>query len=340
VQVAIKKSTGKEYAVKIVPKEAFIDHPTLRREVQILKTLNHPNIVTLVNVFVQDHDSIQIVMEKGGTELFDLILKKRRFEEAEAKFVVYSLLSAVKYLHDRNICHRDIKPENILCQTDQSGAICQVKLVDFGMAKNFENSIQMTSPFVGTLGYKAPEQFLIPLGYTLAVDLWSLGVITYILLCGYPPFRSKEYEDVNSSIYLPFWLHFNDTDFHLINSIRHGVVKFNEDDWKDVSGNAKQLIQELLRVDPHKRATAESALDNQWFSNIKNDASSKRILESIKSRPSESSLKDKNILKGNFTPYVSPYFQKMQNEYLKASYKDKLNQCLRNSLASRNIEKQ
>ena len=147
---------------------------------------------------------------------------------------------------------------------DDNGRINEVKLTDFGLAKLFETLQPMMSPKVGTLGYKAPEQFSLQ-GYRQAVDMWSLGIIAYILLCGYPPFRSNDFNDPSTLGRFPFWLYFNQGDDGLIGRICSGSFDFNTPHWDGISLDAKSFITGLLQVDPKKRMSSKDATEHRWF---------------------------------------------------------------------------
>ena len=209
-----------------------------------------------------------MIMEMGGVQLFDVLVDKQRLSCEEVNQIASQLINAMDYLHSHQICHRDIKAENILCQGKLifnllvfNDVVVNVKLVDFGIAKFFKQS-PMHSPRTGTLGYKAPELFHTGF-YTEAVDMWSIGVVLYICLCGLPPFRSREFElldlDDHSAKRMrqaPFWIYFNEQDDWLINSIKHDPIVFP----KDIEAPLlKELILAMLEKDPSIRMTAKEA---------------------------------------------------------------------------------
>ncbi|XP_013386116.1 serine/threonine-protein kinase Chk2 [Lingula anatina] len=254
VRLAFEKGTCKTWAIKIIQKRRFsiggknelnLEKQVIN-EVNILKGLKHPCIISIEDV-IDTPECVYIVLElvEGG-ELFDRVVSKGFFEENIAKLLFHQMLLAVKYLHDQGITHRDLKPENILLATDENETL--VKVTDFGLSK-FVDANTMMKTFCGTPNYLAPE-ILETQGhgkYTNAIDCWSLGVILFICLVGYPPFG-----DVNK-------------DVPLAKQIMRGMYSFPAIYWKDVSSEAKDLVKQLLTVNPEKRATVEQALNHSWF---------------------------------------------------------------------------
>ncbi|KAK9695576.1 serine/threonine protein kinase [Basidiobolus ranarum] len=249
VKLATDRTTGKRYAVKIINKRRFLNKPklteSLQREIAILMAIKHPCIISTHGVY-DEEDFLYIVLELvDGGELFDLIVKKRRFTEPEARVVFYQLFQAIKYLHDRGITHRDMKPENILLDPRDP---LRVKISDFGLAKIVgEDSFIKT--LCGTPNYVAPEVLQPPQyrQYSKKVDLWSLGVILYICLCGFPPF-SDELGPPNMQA-----------------QIREGIYNFPSPYWDDISPEAISLVEKLLQVNPEKRLTVDEALEHPWM---------------------------------------------------------------------------
>eukprot|EP01135_Chromosphaera_perkinsii_P000376 Nk52_evm23s78 gene=Nk52_evmTU23s78 len=252
VKLAICKNTGKQYAVKIIDRKKLFMNKTLQdslnHEVSILKSVCHPSVTAIHEVFETDK-TLYIVLElvRGG-ELFDKIIQDGHFSEKQSKFLFYQMLVAVKYLHDKGITHRDLKPENVLLSNKELDS-CIVKITDFGLSKLVgENSFMKT--VCGTPSYLAPEVVSIAGrnkgSYDKAVDCWSLGVILYICLCGVPPFD----EGSESS---------------LLEQISNGLYDFNNGDWTNISSDAKELVSLLLTVDPKKRATVNDALKHRWM---------------------------------------------------------------------------
>jgi len=177
-----------------------------------------------------------------GGELFDKIVELGQYSEKEAATLVMKMVSAIDYLHDINIVHRDLKPENLLLK--DAANISEVKLADFGLSKIVGTKVMMQTA-CGTPGYVAPE-VLNATGYDKEVDMWSIGVITYILLCGFPPF-------------------YNDSLPELFEQIMKADYDFPDDYWKDVSEEAKDFIRRLLVVEPSKRMTGKEALKHPWL---------------------------------------------------------------------------
>ena len=208
---------------------------------EILRIMNHPNIVRLID-FYDEPSQYLIAMEylEGG-ELFDRIVKKAYYNEKEARDLAQIFLSAVKYMHDRNVVHRDLKPENLLLKSQSDDA--DVKIADFGFATIAE--ADTLTEQCGTPGYVAPE-ILGHKKYGKAVDMWSVGVITYILLGGYPPFH-------------------DDNQRQLFKKIQAAKYEFHPDFWGGVSDEAKDLISKLLVLDVSARLTVDQALSHAWI---------------------------------------------------------------------------
>jgi len=233
------KKTGKEYAIKCIQKK-YIKLHLLEREIKIMKKLKHPHILPLIEVF-ENKDYIFLVLELvTGGELFDRIVERGNYTERDASNIVKQILQAVQYLHSEGVVHRDLKPENLLCSDDTSGNI-HIYVADFGLSRLFNEDEQLTT-YCGSPEYVAPE-VLACAPYEKAVDLWSVGVITYILLTGFLPFYDK-----NHAL--------------LFEKIQN--VEYNWDDCPEVSPAAKHFIQHLLVKDPKKRYTADAALQHPW----------------------------------------------------------------------------
>ncbi|XP_034093598.1 calcium/calmodulin-dependent protein kinase type II delta chain isoform X15 [Gymnodraco acuticeps] len=239
-----KKSTGQEYAAKIIntKKLSARDHQKLDREARICRLLKHPNIVRL-------HDSIS---EEGfhylvfdlvtGGELFEDIVAREYYSEADASHCINQILESVSHIHQHDIVHRDLKPENLLLASKMKGAA--VKLADFGLAIEVQAEQQAWFGFAGTPGYLSPE-VLRKDPYGKPVDIWACGVILYILLVGYPP----------------FW----DEDQHkLYQQIKAGAYDFPSPEWDTVTPEAKNLINQMLTINPAKRITADQAINHPW----------------------------------------------------------------------------
>lgn len=238
--------TGEKVAVKVVTKSALTqeDLDALYVEVDVLRKLNHPNVVRL-KAFYDDSTYFYLCMEymRGG-ELLKQIEMRTRYTEQEARDVVVTLLKAIRFCHGMGVVHRDLKPENILLTSDGDDAT--IKLADFGFAHTFhaQDGDHLTT-CLGTPGYVAPE-IITKQKYGPAVDIWSMGVIFYILLCGYPPFMA----DTRAAL------------FRLIINARY---KFHQDAWGSVSAEAKDFISKMLVVDPAQRATPLYLLQHPWI---------------------------------------------------------------------------
>jgi len=245
VYKAVRKSDDQKVAVKIVQKTLIReDIKLLRREIEIMKSVHHPHILSLIEIY-EDNESVYIVMELvDGNELFDRIVDRGYYSEKSTIHIIKQILEAIRYLHEHHIAHRDLKPENLLCSGEGSNEI--VKIADFGLSKIFAGSNgEPLQTSCGTPGYVAPE-VLTSDSYDEAVDMWGVGIITYILLAGYPPFYA-------------------DDDTQLFEKIMNVEFDFDDECWDDVSDLAKSFIQQLLTKDPKKRLTAELAMKHKWL---------------------------------------------------------------------------
>ncbi|XP_066299706.1 serine/threonine-protein kinase DCLK3-like isoform X1 [Branchiostoma lanceolatum] len=244
VKEAKLKNTDSDYALKIIDKSKLRGKEDMvENEIAIMKHCQHENIVQLFEEYESEHD-IYLVMEyvKGG-DLFDAITESVKFTERDAASMVKDLVSALAFLHSKNIVHRDLKPENLLVQKNRDGR-ATLKLADFGLAMEV---IEPIFTVCGTPTYVAPE-ILGEEGYGLEVDMWATGVITYILLCGFPPFRSLERDQEE-----------------LFQIIQTGEYEFLSPYWDNISDSAKDLINHLLVVEPQQRYTAQQVLGHPWI---------------------------------------------------------------------------
>ncbi|KAG9481792.1 hypothetical protein GDO78_010816 [Eleutherodactylus coqui] len=246
----LHKKTNQEYAVKIISKRM---ETNTQKEITAMKLCEgHPNIVKLHDVH---HDQLHtfLVMEllKGG-ELFERIKKKKSFSESEASHIMRKLVSAVSHMHDVGVVHRDLKPENFLF-TDESDN-SEIKIIDFGFARLKPPDNQPLKTPCFTLHYAAPE-LLNANGYDESCDLWSLGVILYTMLSGQVPFQCHEKTLMCTSAE------------EIMKKIKHGDFSFEGESWKNVSQEAKDLIQGLLTVDPNKRIKMSTLRYNEWLQN-------------------------------------------------------------------------
>nr|XP_046202621.1 calcium/calmodulin-dependent protein kinase type II subunit beta isoform X1 [Oncorhynchus gorbuscha] len=258
VRRCVKLCTGQEYAAKIIntKKLSARDHQKLEREARICRLLKHSNIVPWRRKaqvpgsgLVRLHDSIS---EEGfhyllfdlvtGGELFEDIVAREYYSEADASHCITQILDSVHHIHQHDIVHRDLKPENLLLASKCKNAA--VKLADFGLAIEVQGDQQAWFGFAGTPGYLSPE-VLRKEAYGKPVDIWACGVILYILLVGYPP----------------FW----DEDQHkLYQQIKAGAYDFPSPEWDTVTPEAKNLINQMLTINPAKRITAQEALKHPW----------------------------------------------------------------------------
>mmetsp|Transcript_77778 Transcript_77778/g.154271 ORF Transcript_77778/g.154271 Transcript_77778/m.154271 type:complete len:398 (-) Transcript_77778:112-1305(-) len=237
------KETGVLRAVKMIQKAKVKDLKQVKREVVNMRGLNHPNIIRLFENF-EDTLTVQLVLEIcAGGELFHAITKAKRFAERETSIIMVQMLRAVQYLHALNICHRDLKPENFLFLTTSPVEKNVLKLIDFGLSCQCKPQ-QMLKEVVGTTSYVAPQ--VLQRSYNTKCDLWSCGIIMYILLCGHPPFRGKVQQEI-------------------LLKVRDGSFVFDAKVWRTVSLGAKHLISMLLRKEPEERFTAEQALADRWL---------------------------------------------------------------------------
>ncbi|XP_066519340.1 calcium/calmodulin-dependent protein kinase (CaM kinase) II gamma 1 isoform X8 [Hoplias malabaricus] len=244
VRRCVKKSTGQEYAAKIIntKKLSARDHQKLEREARICRLLKHPNIVRLHDSIAEEGFHYLVFDLVTGGELFEDIVAREYYSEADASQCINQILESVNHIHQHDIVHRDLKPENLLLASKMKGAA--VKLADFGLAIEVQGDQQAWFGFAGTPGYLSPE-VLRKDPYGKPVDIWACGVILYILLVGYPP----------------FW----DEDQHkLYQQIKAGAYDFPSPEWDTVTPEAKNLINQMLTINPAKRITAEQALKHPW----------------------------------------------------------------------------
>lgn len=242
VSKCTNKATGVTRAVKSISKTQMKNLERFKQEIAIMKICDHPNIVKLFESF-EDHRNIYLVLELcTGGELFDRIIDAGHFTEVQAATVMQHMFRAIFYMHENKICHRDLKPENFLFTTKESIDKSQLKVIDFGLACKFADGQVLTTK-AGTPYYVAPQ--VLAGKYDKSADLWSLGVIMYVVLCGYPPF-------------------YGETDADVLAKVRLGNFSFNAADWKSVSEDAKNLIRLLLKMNPQDRCTAEQALGHVW----------------------------------------------------------------------------
>uniref|UniRef100_A0A3Q3KXW2 calcium/calmodulin-dependent protein kinase n=1 Tax=Mastacembelus armatus TaxID=205130 RepID=A0A3Q3KXW2_9TELE len=300
VRRCVKISSGQEYAAKIIntKKLSARDHQKLEREARICRLLKHPNIVRL-------HDSIS---EEGfhylvfdlvtGGELFEDIVAREYYSEADASHCIQQILESVHHCHVNGIVHRDLKPENLLLASKLKGAA--VKLADFGLAIEVQGDQQAWFGFAGTPGYLSPE-VLRKDPYGKPVDMWACGVILYILLVGYPP----------------FW----DEDQHrLYQQIKAGAYDFPSPEWDTVTPEAKDLINKMLTINPSKRITAAEALKHPWICQRSTVASMMHRQETVEClKKFNARRKLKHIDPFALLVFVLSYFSARKQEIIKVT---------------------
>jgi len=251
VKKAVNKASGEEVAVKIIAKQP--DNPRqqdmVENELICWLRLDHPNCVQLKEVFeTETHYYIFQELVTGG-ELFDEIVQRSFYSEKDASAILLQIVSAINHMHERGVIHRDLKPENLLLSSKGPDGI--LKLADFGLSALISDTERLHKP-VGTPGYIAPEVLLTiddpQLSYDKECDVFAIGVIMYILLCGYPPFYSE-----------------TDDDNEIFDLTIAGCYQFHDEAWHNTSREAKDLIMHLLRVNPRRRWTCKQILEHPWM---------------------------------------------------------------------------
>jgi calcium-dependent protein kinase len=267
VKVAARLSDGVRRAIKVIPKKKIKRPELLTREISIMKQIDHPNIVKLYETF-EDKQYIYLPMEicEGG-ELFDRIIEMGRFSEQIACTLFLQMTSAIAYLHSKEIVHRDLKPENFLFS--RADIRSKLKLIDFGLAKSVSGQKQMTTK-TGTCYYVSPEVLRGP--YTQKCDMWSLGVILYMMLSGYPPFDGEN-------------------DREILDAVKHGPLAFDEAVWETISVDAKDLISHLLDRDPETRYSAQETLRHPWITSFINSPETPAVIDASQLKTYQHSVK-------------------------------------------------
>ncbi|VVA32981.1 PREDICTED: calcium-dependent [Prunus dulcis] len=265
-------SSGEKFACKSISKKKLrtaVDIEDVRREVEIMRHLPpHPNIVTLKDTY-EDEEAVHIVMElcEGG-ELFDRIVARGHYTERAAASVMKTIVEVVQMCHKHGVMHRDLKPENFLFANKKETA--PLKAIDFGLSVFFKPDEEFNE-IVGSPYYMAPE--VLKRNYGPEVDIWSAGVILYILLCGVPPFWAE-------------------TEQGVAQAIIRSVIDFKRDPWPRVSDNAKDLVKKMLDPDPKRRLTAQEVLDHPWIQNAKK-APNVPLGETVRARLKQFSIMNK-----------------------------------------------
>jgi len=268
--------TSQHRAMKIITKKSTyeatkIDNEILN-EIEMLKRMDHPNIVKIFEFFYSSKNYYLITEFCKEGELFDRIVKEGPFNEEYAGYIMYQIFSAVNYCHSMNVLHRDLKPENILIERKENNGFLKIKIIDFGTAKIFESN-KVERKVIGSSYYIAPE--VLSKNYNEKCDLWSCGVIMYILLSSTPPFAGKG-------------------DGEIIENIKKGYYDIESNIWEKISPEAKNLIRNLLERNPAIRITAEEAMNHKWFRKLK-------IRDKMNYIPREKILKMLETLK-NYKP--------------------------------------
>ncbi|XP_049907555.1 serine/threonine-protein kinase Chk2 [Epinephelus moara] len=250
VKLAFERSSCRKFAVKIINKKNFQSEGTATRnaqtEIEILQRIDHPCLIKTED-FYQTDDSYYIVLElMEGGELFHKLKTQQQLKESVTKLYFYQMLKAVQYLHSNGIIHRDLKPENVLLSSLED--VCLIKVTDFNQSRILDSTLLMRT-LCGTPSYLAPEVFThaTSTGYGLAVDAWSLGVLLFVCLGGYPPFHES-------------FGHLTVTE-----QIIRGEFIMVPSKWSHISDRAKDMVRKLLVVDPSKRMTIEEALQHPWL---------------------------------------------------------------------------
>ena len=286
------------YAIKSISKRNLTDKDLedLIKEVDIISCLDHPNIIKFYETY-HDKFYFHIVMELcKGKEVFDRIVEDGRIKEKKVCMVIMKVLHAISYCHSRGVTHRDLKPENILFETLDSES--EIKLIDFGLSRKVFNDEKMHT-ILGTPYYVAPE--VLQGEYDEKCDIWSIGALTYIMLCGDPPFKGN-------------------SNHEIFNKILREDVKFSSKKWEKISDDAKNFVKNCLIKIPDKRPNAIQCLNNLWFKDILNDVHSvNNISVDILNNLKNFSIKEK------FTKMVIKYLlntltEKEKNIYKKAFY--------------------
>jgi calcium-dependent protein kinase len=250
VYKALHYITNQYRAIKLVAKESVKyqdDEQQFLKEIEVLSKLDHPNIIKVFEYYIDKKYYYLVTELASGGELYEQITKIQYYNEIDAALIMKQLLSCVCYLHSRGIVHRDLKPENLMLETDVKGDLT-IKLIDFGAANFHKGDLdEKLTLKVGTPYYIAPE--VIEKNYDNKCDMWSCGVILYVLLSGYPPFDGE-------------------TDELIMQAVSTGHYDITSEEWNDVSDEAKKLVSKLLTKDPRKRLSAADALKDPWI--IKN----------------------------------------------------------------------
>eukprot|EP00284_Hemiselmis_tepida_P013962 CAMPEP_0174918056 /NCGR_PEP_ID=MMETSP1355-20121228/2861_1 /TAXON_ID=464990 /ORGANISM="Hemiselmis tepida, Strain CCMP443" /LENGTH=495 /DNA_ID=CAMNT_0016163213 /DNA_START=168 /DNA_END=1655 /DNA_ORIENTATION=- len=249
VKKGVHKKTGEAFAVKIINKDKVKkgDESKLQTEIEIMKKVNHPNCIKFSEMY-ESRTKLYIIMELvTGGELFDRIIQKEQYSEKDAAKCFKEMISAIAYIHSIGIVHRDLKPENVLYANKSEDS--PIKVADFGLGALLELDPTRQSALktvCGTPSYVAPE-IITRQGYGKECDVWSSGIILYILLCGFPPFDQEAHQSV------------------LFDRIKRGKYDFPDPFWTNISAEAKNLVSAMMCVDIDKRITPTQCLSHPWL---------------------------------------------------------------------------
>lgn len=260
VRLAVAKESQKHFAVKIIQKKKMdeSDVEDLLSEIYILGQLSHPHIIGLIEMFDEKSDYYVVTELVRGGELFNRIVSKKSYTEKGARDLIKSFIETIAYIHSKGVVHRDLKPENLLLTSETDDI--DIKIADFGFAKRICD-LKDNEPPCGTPGYVAPE-ILRRDRYGAEVDIWSMGIICYVLLAGYPPF-------------------YDDNQARLFAKIKEAEFEFHEQQWKHVSREAKDLISKMICLDQQERWTATQLLEHPWIAAKDDELENRDLTPSI-----------------------------------------------------------
>jgi len=296
VRNATFNATGQPFAVKTIRKADIADVVYFQTEIEISRALDHPQIIRLFETF-EDRCNVYLVMEVcNGGELFDVIVQTGHFSERQAAVLMHQLCCAVAYLHAEGICHRDLKPENLLFVSRGPVETTPLKLIDFGLARRFKADEALKTS-VGTPLYAAPE--VIRGLYGAACDLWSCGVILFLLLCGCPPFDGSSPRAI-------------------IRAVKKGRYSLDDAVWQNVSKDAKDLVRGLLEKDTQKRLTAAQVLEHGWIQGRAPNASGEHLGEHLVENLRKFGLKN-NFQKAAIT-LIAAHLKESQIKVLREAF--------------------
>ncbi|CAD8086610.1 unnamed protein product [Paramecium primaurelia] len=290
------KITNLVRAIKQIKKSSILKEEKQRMfsEMNILKNLDHPNILKLFELYQDTNNYFLVTEYLSGGELLERIKIMTCFTENVAANYIRQILLATLYCHEKNIVHRDLKPENVIFVNQDPNS--QLKVIDFGTSRKFDKKKSMSKD-IGTPFYVAPE--VLNHQYDEKCDLWSCGIILYVLLCGYPPFTGR-------------------TVHQVLERVKQGVFIFESRDWEDISKEAKSFISKLLRVDPKRRLSAREALDDPWL--VKHNPTTQlnlRVLENIRQFQAQTLLRQALMSYMITQMSTQKEIQEIQNEFTK-----------------------